>query len=131
MEFGIRIYRFWFRRIVLQPLLNSGAGPCLHILQLHSACVQYTWRGAATRRAQSAFFWSLSCETSSQGREFRRQAQDGRFNSWMRARSSRSHAPAAGIGEANLESRNVAAIYGTGTLREFWVGVSAGGSPTR
>ena len=119
MESRIRKSRFWVGRIVLQPFSNCGAHSCLQIQVLHTAWVEYTWRGTSTRRTQNAISRSLNCEIGLQGRGFQRKAQNVRCNSWMRARSSRSHAPVSAIGEANLESKNGAATCGTCTQLEF------------
>ena len=118
------------RDIVLSPSSTSGPDP---FLQFQSRCGEWeevTWRVATPQRAQSAFFWSVSCISGSQSKVFQVKALRGRFYSWMRANSSRNHVRAGGIAGVNLVSRKGAAICGIGTRLAFLVGVSGGGSPT-
>ena len=119
------------RRIVRSPFSISGSDLFLRFQSRWSAWEEFTWRVAKPQRAQSAFLWSVSCISGSQGRVFRRKALHGRCSSWMRARSSRNHARVGGIGGVNLVAKNGAAIFGTGTRLAFLVGVSAGGSRTQ
>ena len=118
------------RLIVLTPFPFSGSDPFFQFQSRCSEREEITWRVAAPQQAQSAFLWSWSCISGSQGKGFQVKVLRGRCNSWMRATFSRNHAQAGGIGGENLDSKKGAAICGIGTRLAFWVGVSAGGSPT-
>lgn len=130
MASRFRSKTFWWRRIVLYPISNVGVPPFLCFQVPFSDWGEYTWRVVAPAKAQSANLWRSTCTTGSFRRGCQRRPQHARCNSWMRPGSSRIHVRAAGTGEANSVFKNVAAICGIGTPREFWVGVIARSSPT-